>query len=127
VASIHHWQFCERLHQSPAEDAVAVAQQISRRAVPRKRLPELLSRPFRSRMRRDSEMQNSAAVMRQHQKYVQDLKPNCWYRKEVNRYEILDVIVEEGFPGLGCGFGLRTKYLLTLVSPISVPSFRSSP
>jgi len=46
-------------------------------------------------------MQNSAAVMRQHQKYVQDLKPNCRYRKEVNRYEILDVIVEEGFPGLG--------------------------
>jgi hypothetical protein len=78
-------------------------------------------------MCRDSEMQNSAAVMRQHQKYVQDLKADCRHGKEVNQYEILDVIVEEGFPGLDGDFGLRNKYLFTLISPISRPSFRSSP
>src|SRR5215471_498676 len=38
------------LGEFATEDAVAVAQQIARRAVPRKRLPRLLRGPFRSRM-----------------------------------------------------------------------------
>src|SRR4030088_328307 len=93
-----------RLHlldEVMAKDAVAVAQKIARRTVPRKRLPELLSSPLGSRVCGHSEMQNSAAVMREHQKHVQDLKPDGRHGEEVERHDALQVIVEERPPGLG--------------------------
>ena len=40
-------------------------------------------------------MENPPTVVRQHQKHVQDLKPNCRHSKEVHRYQALDVVLEE--------------------------------
>jgi hypothetical protein len=45
-------------------------------------------------------------VVRQDQEYVQHLKANGWHREEVDRYHGLDVILQEGSPGLST-WGLR--------------------
>src|SRR5215471_11665040 len=58
-------QLFHLLGEFATEDAVAVAQQIARRAVPRKRLPQLLRGPFRRRMSGDAKMQNAPPLMRQ--------------------------------------------------------------
>jgi hypothetical protein len=46
------------------------------------------------------EMENPATVVRQDQEYVQHLKANAWHREEVDRYHGLEVILQEGAPGL---------------------------
>src|SRR5215471_6059456 len=58
-------QLFHLLGEIGTEDAVAVAQQIARRAVPQKRLPQLLRGPFRGRMSGDAKMQNAPPLMRQ--------------------------------------------------------------
>src|SRR5499427_10258371 len=83
------------------EDAVAIAQQIARRAVPRKSLSQLLCGPFRGRMSGDVKMQNAPPLMRQHQQHVEHLEPDGRYRKEVDRNHGLHVVLQEGSPGLG--------------------------
>ena len=83
------------------EDAVAVAQQIARRAVSRKRLPQLLRAPFRGWMSGDAKMQNAPPLMRQHHEHVEHLEPDGRYRKEVDRNHGLHVVLQEGSPGLG--------------------------
>ena len=67
-----------------AENLVTVAQQITRRTVPRKGLAKLLGCPFRSRMSRHAEVENASPVVRQHQKHVQDLEPDRWHREKVD-------------------------------------------
>ena len=89
------------INELPAEDAVAIAQQISRCTLPRKRFTHLVSRPLRRRMLRDREMDDSPPFMCQHQKHVQDLEPDRRYGKEVDRHNAVDVIREERFPRLG--------------------------
>src|SRR5215471_3508274 len=78
-----------------------VAQQIARRAVPRKRLPHLLRGPFRGRMSGDAKMQNPPPLMRQHQEHGELLEPDGRYRKKVHRNHGLHVVLQEGSPGLG--------------------------
>src|SRR5215471_3756075 len=89
------------LHEVRPEDPIAIAQQIARRGLPRKGLPQLLSSPFCSRMSGDAKMQNAPTVMGQHQEDIQDLEPDRRHRKEVDGNQGLQVIVEEGPPGLG--------------------------
>src|SRR5580658_9249033 len=48
----------------------------------------------------DIEMEDSAAVMCQHQEHIENLEPNRWDRKEIDRHHRLDVVVEEGTPSL---------------------------
>ena len=72
-------------------------------------------------------VQNAPPVVSQHQKHVQDLKTDRRHYEEVDGYHALNVILKECPPSLGRGLLRRTMYLLTLVSPISMPSFRSSP
>ena len=61
---------------------------------------QLLPGPFRSRMCRHTEVQYPAAVVSQHQEYVQHLKPNGRHGEKVDRYQTLDVILKEGPPRL---------------------------
>lgn len=83
------------------ENAVAVPQQITWRALPRKCFPELLSRPFGSRMRRDSEMHNPPTLVGQYQKHIQDLEPDRRHGEEIDGYKALDMVLEESPPRLG--------------------------
>src|SRR5947209_10238806 len=82
------------------EDPITISQQVLRRAVPGKGLPELLDAPFRCRMRGDGKVENPSTIVCQHQKHIQDLKPDGRHRKKVNRNHALDVIRKEGLPGL---------------------------
>src|SRR5687767_14821944 len=86
------------------EDAVTVTQQIARSALPREGLPELLRRPFGSRMRGDSKMHNPPTLVREHQKYIQNLKPNRRHGEEIHGHQTTDVVFEECPPCLGWRF-----------------------
>src|SRR6516225_8479122 len=77
-------KFLHLVSEIRTEDSVTVSQQETRRAVPGKRLPQLLRGPFRSRMSRHAEMENPATVVRQDQEYVPHLKANGWHREEAD-------------------------------------------
>src|SRR5215472_1781040 len=94
-------QLFHLLGEFGTEDAVAVAQQIARRAVPRKSLPQLLRGPFRGWMSGDAKMQNAPPLMRQHQEHVEHREPDGRYRKEVDRNHGLEVVLKEGSPDFG--------------------------
>jgi hypothetical protein len=107
------------------EDSIAVAQQATRHLVKGKGLPQLLSRPLRGRVGGHIEMQNATPVMSQHQEHVKNLETNRGYREEV---ELLGVILQECAPGLRRRLAAAHHvYLLTLLSPMSMPSLSSSP
>src|SRR5258708_29382343 len=63
------------LHKVRSEDPIAIAQQIARRGLPGKGLPQLLSSPFCGRMSGDAKMQNAPTSMRQHQAHIQLPRP----------------------------------------------------
>ncbi len=83
-----------------AEDAVAISKQVTWRAIPRKRFTQLVSSPFGSGMSSDVEVDDTAPIMSQHQKYIQHLETDRWHREEVHRDHALNVVLEEGPPGL---------------------------
>src|SRR3954462_1198655 len=58
------------------EDAIPIAQKILGRAVPRKGFPQLLGGPLRGRMGRHRKVHDSSALMRQHEKHIEDLEPD---------------------------------------------------
>jgi CubicO group peptidase (beta-lactamase class C family) len=86
-----------------AVNAVAVAQQVLRGRHKREGFPKLLSRPSRGRGRYDIEVQNAAAMMRQDNKDVQEVKVEGGDDEEVDRHHAAEVIVEENRPVLGWG------------------------
>ena len=107
------------------EDSIAVAQQVARELVKRKGFPQLLSCPLGGRVGGHIEVENAPAVMSQHQKHVKHLKANSRHGKEIDGDQLLGVILQESSPILRpwpC-----TIYLLTLLSPMSMPSLSSSP
>jgi hypothetical protein len=57
-----------------SEDAVAIAQQIGRSSVPRKRFSQLLDGPFRGGMSGYAKVHYATPVMCQDQKDIQDLE-----------------------------------------------------
>ena len=48
----------------------------------------------------DIEMEDPATVMRQHQEHIENLEPYRWNCEEIDRHHRLDMLVEEGTPGL---------------------------
>ena len=83
-----------------AEDPVAISEQVARRSVPREGVTELLRRSFCRRMGRGIEMEDPTAVVSEHQEHVQDLETDGWHREEINGYQTLEMVIEEGSPGL---------------------------
>jgi len=75
----------------------------------------------------DGEVNNATPLVRQHQEHVQDLKPNGRHNEEVYGNEVLQMVFQEVRQVCEGGFRSRTRYLLTLVSPMSMPSLTSSP
>src|SRR5260370_19687984 len=67
-------QMPDLLGEIGSEDAIPIAQQISRHLLKREGLLQLLSGPLGSRMRGDIEMHDPPAVVSQYQEYVQHLK-----------------------------------------------------
>ena len=83
-----------------AEDAVAIAQQILRRAVPRKGFPKLVSGPLRSGMCCHCEVNDAPTLKGQHQEHVQDLEANRGHGEEIDGDEAFEMILQERSPGL---------------------------
>src|SRR5215469_10344114 len=101
----------ERLFRSqsghlPAElgskDPVLVTEQILRRLVEGKCLPQLLRRPLRRRMGGHIEMDDPPPIVSQHQEHVQDLETNRRHGEEVDRHHgyISENALTEAAPGL---------------------------
>ena len=72
-----------------AEDFVAVAQQLPRDLLKRKRLPQLLRGPLRGRMSRYVKVHHPTPLMRQHQKHVQHLEASRRHGEEIDRHRLL--------------------------------------
>jgi hypothetical protein len=82
------------------ENGVAIAQQVARELIKGKSFTQLLSRPFRRRMRGHVEVDNATPVMGQHQKHVKNLETDGRHGKEVDGDQLLQVILQESAPGL---------------------------
>src|ERR1700687_3197918 len=75
-------------------------EEITRDAVPRKRVPELLSSPFRRRMGGHIDVDDAPSIMGQYQEDVQDLEPDGRYGEEIHRDQVVDVVRQERAPRL---------------------------
>src|SRR5260370_39757860 len=93
-------QMPDLLGEIGAEEAIPIAQKISRHLLKREGLSQLLSAPLGRRMRGDIEMHDPPAVVSQHQEHVQHLKANARHREEVDRHRGLHVVFQEGPPCL---------------------------
>ena len=91
------------LHAVPTDlaiDSIPIVQQESRRRLPRKRLANLLSRPFRCGMRRNVEMKCAAAVVGQYDEDKQDSKCQSRHDEKVHGDDLPEMVVEGCAPGL---------------------------
>ena len=109
------------------KDPIAIPQQIAWCSVPWKGLPKLLYTPFRCGMSGHGKMEYPPAVMRQPQKHVQDLKLDGRTVKKSTDTMLFTWLSRKVFQVCEGGLLRRIMYLLTLVSPMSIPSFKSSP
>src|SRR5207237_275419 len=85
-------------------DLVPISQQVTWCSVFGKGLDHLLSGPPRRRMLRHVKVNHTPAVMSQRYQDKQDPKGGSRNRKEIDRDQILDMVVQESPPGLGRGF-----------------------
>jgi hypothetical protein len=81
-----------------AEDPIAVAQQVARKLVKGKSLPQWLSRPLRGRVGSPIEVKNATPVMGQYQKHIKDLETDSGHREEVDGEQLLGVILQKCAP-----------------------------
>ena len=78
-------------------------------------------------MCRDSEMNNPTPMVCQNQKHVKDLNRIVGTVKKSTDTKLFTWLSRNVLHVCDGGLLRRTMYLLTLVSPISIPSFSSSP
>jgi hypothetical protein len=83
-----------------AKNSVTVAEQEARELVKGKCFSQLLCGALRGRISGHIEVQDATSVMGQHQKHVEYLEADRRHREEVNRNQLLGVILQECAPGL---------------------------
>src|SRR4029434_1102625 len=83
-----------------AVDSIPIANDIRRRIPLGKSLDDLLGGPGCRGMLSDIEMQHLATTMFQYDKHEQYLHRERRHSKEVDRYHLTDMIVQESLPGL---------------------------
>src|SRR3954449_5395389 len=82
------------------EDSIPIAQEIPWRAVPRKRLPELVRGPFRGRMGCHAEVENASTVVCQDQEDVEDLETDRGHGKKVDGHQTVNVVLPLSSPAV---------------------------
>jgi hypothetical protein len=90
-------------HLSPegiAEDSIAVAQQVARQLIKGERFSQLLSGPLCCGVGGHIAVQNAPPVMSQHQKPIENQETYGRHSEEVDREQLLGVILQERAPGL---------------------------
>ena len=86
-----------------AIDSIAVAQQVARCTIPGEGMDQLPGRPCCGGMSGYAKVKEAAAIMRQNQKNEEQTERRRGNHKEVCRDQFLDMIFQEGPPGLrGC-------------------------
>ncbi len=80
------------LPEGIAVDPIAVAQQVARRGVPRKRFDNLLRRPRGRRVFGNVEMNNAATMVREHDEDEENTERRSGDREEINGHQVLHVI-----------------------------------
>src|SRR5437660_3143924 len=83
-----------------AINSVAIAQQVAWCTIPGEGLDQLPGRPFCRGMRGYAKVKESTAIMRQNQKNEEQTESRRGNHKEVCRNQLLDMIFQEGPPGL---------------------------
>ncbi len=83
-----------------AEDSIAVAQKVARKLVKGEGFSQLLSRPLRGWVGSHIAVDNATPVMGQHQKHIENLETNGRHSKEIDGDQLLQMILQEGAPGL---------------------------
>src|SRR4029077_16122029 len=83
-----------------AEDRIAVAQQVAWKLVKGECFSQLLSGPLRGGVGSYVAVDNATPVVGQTQKHIENLETNGRHGKEVDGHQLLQVIFEEGAPGL---------------------------
>ncbi len=81
-------------------DQIAITNEIFGRLIPRGRLSNLLGGPCRRWVLSDVEVNHFALGMAKYDKAVQNAECRRGYGEEVNGYDVLKMIVEEGSPSL---------------------------
>src|SRR5262245_20988515 len=89
------------LVQSPGENAVSIMEQEAVCVICRNRFAKLLEGPLRRGMRRDTDVQQSAAAVFDNDKNVEETKGRCDHDAEVARHNRLRMIAYKGPPALG--------------------------
>ena len=64
------------------------------------RVAQLLAGPLGGRVRGHVEVKNTATIMSQHQKHVEDPESDCVHREEIDGDELREVVVQESASGL---------------------------
>ena len=80
--------------------AVTIADEILCSVAICERLYDLLCRPSSGRMLGHIEMQHLATVVFQHDEYEQHPHCDCWHGKEIGRYYLADMVMQESPPRL---------------------------
>src|SRR5687768_11388686 len=117
----------EPLDEHPTIDGIAIANQMSWRFMPWKRLRQLLCHPLRRGMRRDVDPNEVAAGDPDDDETVQQPEADCGHNKEIDGSNVGSVIAQKRAPSLG-----RRPSPLDHVSSdrrlrYSKPSFSNSP
>jgi len=86
-----------------AIDLVVVAEYKAARQAKRARFHHLLSRPLSRGVACDIEMEGSSPVDAQHEKDVDDVEGDGGHDRKVDGQGLVQVVVEESFPGLTVG------------------------
>lgn len=87
-----HSQCGDLIDEVATKNAIPISQQIARCRIPRKGFAELLGGPRRRRMIRDADVQNPAAVVRQHEEDVEHLEADRRDGEEVHGHRGREVI-----------------------------------
>src|SRR5689334_14523600 len=83
-----------------AEDRMEVSQRVAWMLATGECFSQLLSGPLRGGVGSYIAVENATPVVGQHQKHIENLETNGRHGKEVDGHQLLQVIFEEGAPGL---------------------------
>jgi hypothetical protein len=80
-------------------DAVVIAEEIPWCFIPGERLHDLLGSPLGGRVLGDVEVHDVPPLMGQDDEHKEDPKRDGRHGKEIERYQVLNVVLEERLPG----------------------------
>ena len=85
----------EALLEVESIDAITISDQVLRSVVKGEGFDDLLSGPCRGRMCGDVEVNHLAPIVSEHDEAVEDSESDCWDGEEIDRGDVLRVVLQE--------------------------------